>query len=170
MYRFLLKNTFKTLLMSLFLFSLISCGKPCEPTEEPKLNTGFYGKIPFKFKKIYAVGTPKITFEAIPAREINFDDFQLRKELLLPINLNAKTTQYIFESETQTDSITIAYDLQTNYTPKCGLTFILTNMRLVPEQSSFKDVEVNYYPPYTGTVAGFFPTSGEARFEMRIRY
>ncbi len=170
MYRFLLKNTFKTLLMSLFLFSLISCGKPCEPTEEPKLNTGFYGKIPFKFKKIYAVGTPKITFEAIPAREINFDDFQLRKELLLPINLNAKTTKYIIESDTRIDSITIACDLQTNYTSKCGLTFILTNMRLVPEQSSFKDVEVNYYPPGERKQVFFLDAPYEARFEMLVRY
>lgn len=167
MCKFLLKTILQIFSVAFFTFATTSCEKPCEPTEEPRLNTGFYSQIPFKFKRIYAVGTSKITFEAIPSRELS-PDFSLTKELLLPINMNAKTTKYIFESDTRTDSITIAYDLQTNYTSRCGFTFILTNMRTIPEKSSFKDVEVNYYPPYIGSIAGF-PTTGEARFEMQIR-
>ncbi len=169
MYRFLLKNTFKTLLMSLFLFFLISCEKPCEPTEEPKLEARFAGMIPIKFKKIYAVGTNKIAFEAIPSRLLQVPNSEL-ETVILPINLNAKTTKYILESDTRTDSITIAYDLQTNYTAKCGLTFILTNMRGIPEQSSFKDVEVRYYAPGKRQQAFGFEIPYEASFVMLVRY
>ena len=150
--------------MSLFLFSLISCGKPCEPSEEPKLNTRFYGNSTLKFKKMYAIGTPKIAFEAIPSRTLEYE------EAILPINMNAKTTKYIIESDTRTDSITIAYDLQTNYTSKCGLTFILTNMRLIPEKSSFKDVEVEYRPPGERPQPFFLDAPYEASFEMTVRY
>ena len=154
------------------LFSLISCEAPCEPSEEPKLEARFGSQKPFKFKKIYAIGTPKIAFEAIPSRLLQQPPYNELETVILPINLNAKTTKYILESDTRTDSITIAYDLQTSYNAKCGFTFILTNMRSVPEQSSFKDVEVRYYPPGERQQAfGYLPPSlYEASFGMYVRY
>jgi hypothetical protein len=173
MYQFSLKNNLQTLIIGFLLLFLASCGKPCESSEEPKLEARFASQTPLKFKKIYAKGTPKIAFEAIPSRLLqpppnSYDELET---VILPINLNAKTTTYILESDIRTDSITIAYDLQTNYTAKCGATFILKNMRGVPEKSSFKDIEVRYSPPSSGTdpIIGL-PTSSEPSFRMYVRY
>ena len=168
MYHFSIKNTLKTLVSGFLLFSLTNCGKPCEPSAEPKLETRFAVATPFKFKKIYAVGTSKIAFEAVPSKLLQQPPYNELEMVILPINLNAKTTKYIIESDTRTDSITIAYDLQTNYTSKCDFTFVLTNMRLVPEKSSFKDVEVNYYPPSSGWNP--FPSSYAPSFRMYVQY
>lgn len=171
MYQFFLKNNLQTLLIRFLLFFLASCEKPCEPSEEPELEARFASQAPLKFKKIYAKGTPKIAFETIPSRLLQVPNSEL-ETIILPINLNAKTTTYILESDTRTDSITIAYDLETNYTAKCGATFILTNMRGIPEQSSFKDVEVRYNPPGERQQAfGYLPPSlYEASFGMYVRY
>jgi hypothetical protein len=172
MHKFLLKTILQILSVSFFAFAATSCGVPCEPTEEPKLEARFAGAIPFKFKKIYAVGTQKIAFEAIPSRLLQPppNSYGELETVILPINLNAKTTKYILESDTRKDSITIAYDLQTNYTAKCGLTFILTNMRSIPEQSSFKDVEVRYNSPGKRQQAFGFEIPYEASFDMYVRY
>jgi hypothetical protein len=127
------------LVIFISLVAYLSSCIDCDSTTEPKAAfTTFTSGTPLKFKKIYAANAKDVAFSATPSRDIRYQE-----DIILPVDLNSKTTKYILESDTQTDSITVAYTVVPNYTKKCGYTFTLKDVQFVEARSSFKNTQIN---------------------------
>ncbi len=131
----------KIVVLFFFLISItfISGCEVCGIKSEPSLSISFTNN--YGFTKIRPLGTTKETN--------NFYS--------LPINLNAKSTTYIFEKLPKNDTLTVFYDvIVVNKNQSCGYILDLEKpVNGIYATSTFPKVNVDYYTYYSSGPKGY---------------
>ncbi len=135
---------------------MASCKETCGIIAEPTLSLNFINMATPKFKNIKIVGASKDlpnSGTATPSISGQYGN------IILPINLNANNTTYIFEQPNKTDTLTVYYQVVVKeISLTCGNILDIDSTTTKPK-STFKKVTAQYGTYYQirnwgGTING----------------
>lgn len=91
--------------------------KDCGPSAEPLLTCNLSQKTRQKLDTLYALNT----INTLPQQPYSTTAITTNKQLVLPVNLNADSSQYVFQLNGQRDTLTVFYKRKYSYRDtKCG--------------------------------------------------
>jgi hypothetical protein len=117
------------------------CKESCGVVTEPTLSLNFVNMLTPSFKNIRIVGATKDLPNSGTAKASLSGQYG---NIILPINLNANNTTYIFEQPSKTDTLTVYYQVAVKeISLTCGNILDIDSTTIKPK-STFKKVTVQY--------------------------
>lgn len=123
------------IVLAILSFLLAGCDE-CGPDGEPALDLIIYQTNPFTIDTLYTLDSQ----QPLPSQPYSVTALNSAQQRILPINLNADKTRYVFQISGRKDTLTVFYTLDFAYrNRRCG--YVLS-VKAPPDKSPDQQVQI----------------------------